>query len=395
MINILIPIAGDAKRFATQGYNVPKPLIPVAGVPMIVRAIGSLFAAVHEQVCLIFVVRDEHCIKYGLDSVLRDLFKDWSTQIVVIDRPTSGTLCSCLAARDVITPDDKLIIYTPDVCFNTNFDIIAGFNQSTYDGFLLTFKANSTDHSYVTVDENQLATRTAEKVVISNDALVGVYGYRSGRQFLKYADLAVQSGDVVNGEFYVAPMFNLLIADDAKIYVKRVEKMHVLGTPEDLVFYESHVAKYDAVRKFAVCCDHSGFELKRQLLNVLNSLNLEFTDFGAHSAKDSDHYDSLKPCADYLLTTTQTLGLAVCWTGQGFNIAANKVRGLRSVLVHDNYTAEMGRRHNAANFFCLASRTVNADQLRGIITSIVNNSFDGGRHSTRIRRITDDPTFID
>ncbi len=83
----------------------------------------------------------------------------------------------------------------------------------------------------------------------------------------------------------------------------------------------------------------------------------------------------------------------MCFTGQGFNIAANKVKGIRSVLVKDEYTAEMGRRHNAANFFTLSAKDTEFSALKGIIKSLMDNTFDGGRHATRIRRIANDPLF--
>ncbi len=85
------------------------------------------------------------------------------------------------------------------------------------------------------------------------------------------------------------------------------------------------------------------------------------------------------------------MGIAICSTGQGFNIAANKVKGIRAALVQDGHGAEMARRHNAANFFCLPA---SVSDLEEVVLAIINNSFDGGRHATRIRRISNDPLFI-
>lgn len=394
MINILLPIAGQAKRFQDVGYSLPKPLIPVTGVPMIKLALDSLLPdADPKDYRLIFVVRSEHEATFDICGALRHLFRDWTVEFVSVDHLTRGTLCSCLVARDLIRADEPLVIYTPDVCFQSDLDLKKHFVETDLDGLLLTFKANSPDHSYVAINDAGLATKTAEKVVISNDSLVGVYAYRSGEMFLKYADQAVASGRTVNNEFYVAPMYNLLIDDDLKIGIHRSQKMYVLGTPEDLNFYESHVARYNGVKTVALCCDHSGFALKEALVGVLKDLAVEFVDFGTYSPRDSDHYDSLKPCAEYLLNTTQAVGIGICQTGQGFNIGANKVKGLRSVLITDAFGAEMGRRHNAANFFCLPARSVQADELSSILRAILENSFDGGRHATRIRRIAADPLF--
>jgi len=395
MINILMPIAGQAKRFVDCGYNLPKPLIQVSGLPMIKLAVQSLVKnADPNNFRFIFVVREDHIINHNIDDVLRNLFPNYKIEIASVDYLTQGTLCSCLVAREFITPDDPLIIYTPDVCFESEFDIEKHFVKTDLDGLLLTFKANSPDHSYAILDANGLVTRTAEKSVISNNALVGVYCYKSGAMFIKYADEAISEGTKTNNEFYVSPMYNLLIRDKLKIGIIRADKMHVLGTPEDLQFYESHVHRYNHITQFAICCDHSGYAFKEQLLKILSEMNINFIDFGVHSNKDSDHYDAIKPCIEYLLNSNQTIGIGICYTGQGFNIAANKVAGIRAVLVHDPFTASMGRRHNAANFFCLASRSVPVTELKEIIVAIIENSFDGGRHATRIRRIANDPLFI-
>jgi RpiB/LacA/LacB family sugar-phosphate isomerase len=393
MINILMPVAGLAKRFVDNGFGLPKPLIPVSGTPMIKLAVQSLVKDCDpKNYRLIFVVREDHCVNHDIAGALKNLFPEWEVAISVVNHVTQGTLCSCLIARDQIPLDEPLIVYTPDVCYESNFRP-EHFVQSGLDGLLLTFKANSPDHSYVTVDDDGIATRTAEKVVISNDAIVGVYCYKTGGMFLKYADEAIESGIKINNEFYVSPMYNLLIRDKLQVGIHRIEKMHVLGTPEDLQFYEAHVSRYRQITKFALCSDHSGFVLKEKLGRLLQTMGIDFVDFGAYSDKDSDHYDSLRPCVDYLSNVDGVIAIAICSTGQGFNIAANKAKGIRSALVNSPYTAEMARRHNAANFFCLPAMSVHEESLESIIKAIITYSFDGGRHATRIRRIDHDPIF--
>lgn len=393
MINILMPVAGYAKRFTDCGYELPKPLIPVSGVPMIKLAVQSLLPNANpKDFTLIFVVREDHLATHDIAGAFRNLFPDWNIKVSSVNHVTKGTLCSCLVATEHITNDDPLIIYTPDVCFESQFTP-NDFIESGKDGLLLTFKANSPDHSYVMIDQNGDATRTEEKSVISNDALVGVYCFKTGGMFLKYANEALASGMTTKGEFYVSPMYNLLIRDGLKISICRTDKMYVLGTPDDLEFYEKHVSRYKEINKFALCCDHSGFSVKEKLIGRMKEMGIGFIDFGTYSDKDSDHIDALKPCIEHLLSTDGVIGIAMCSTGQGFNIAANKVRGVRSALVDSEKSAEMARRHNAANFFCFPASTIDPNNLDGIIKAILNNSFDGGRHATRIRRIDNDPTF--
>lgn len=389
--NILLPIAGNAKRFVDRGYKLPKPLLPANGVPMIQLAIESLFDGPSDDYRLIFVVRDDHVINHDIINALKYLFKDWQTDFVTLDKVTQGTLCSCMTAEHLIDNDDPLVIYTPDVCFDRSFDIKEHFLKEVYDGLLVTFKANSPDHSYVALGPDSFATETAEKRVISSDAAVGVYCWRTGKMFMKYAREMIAQDLRTNNEFYVAPTYNLLIKDNLMIGIHRIEKMYVLGTPEDLDFYETHVARYSKINTVVICSDHSGFELKQHCINRLREMQIPHIDFGAYSIGDSDHYDFLRPCIEYLNNNKHTVGMAFCTTGQGFNIAANKAPGIRSALITDTYSAEYGRRHNAANFFCVPSRTVEADQLGPMIEAITGNSFDGGRHSTRIQKFEKDP----
>lgn len=361
---------------------------------MIQLAINSLFAGPSDDFKLIFVVRDDHCINHDIINALKYLFKDWQTDFVTLHEVTQGTLCSCLKAKELINNDDPLVIYTPDVCFDRQFDITKDFLETDLDGLLVTFKANSPDHSYVALGDDGLAIETAEKRVISADAAVGVYCWRTGSMFVKYAEEVIQQDLRVNNEFYVAPTYNLLINDKLKIGISRIDKMYVLGTPEDLDFYESHVARYQKINTVALCCDHSGFALKEQCRKVLTALKIPHLDFGAYSEGDSDHYDFLKPTIEFLNNNKQTIGMAFCTTGQGFNIAANKASGIRSALITDSYSAEYGRKHNAANFFCLPSRSVRPEDLQQIVTAIVQNSFDGGRHATRIQKFEKDSSLF-
>lgn len=393
MINVLLPIAGLAKRFIDQGYNIPKPLIIIDGTPMIKLAIDSLVnKRPASEFKLIFAVRRDHCIDYAIADVLKKLFSEYHLEFVVVDKVTNGTLCTCLLAESLIDADEPLIIYTPDVCFGKWFDVHDDFISKPCDGMLLTFKANSNAHSYVLLGDDGYAKETAEKLVISNDALVGVYCFRRGSTFIEYGKKSIELDIRTNNEFYIAPMYNLLINDGLKIITRQTEKMYVLGTPEDVRFYNSHVVRYNNISTIAICADHSGYETKETLRGIIAGYGKECIDYGAYSKINSDHHDFLKPCLELVLSQPQTIGIAVCQTGQGFNIAANKIKGIRSALINSPFAAGLARRHNAANFFCLPA-SVGPQDLHSIISAILMNSFDGGRHSTRIRKFEDDRSF--
>ena len=93
------------------------------------------------------------------------------------------------------------------------------------------------------LDEDGFATKTAEKEVISQDAAVGVYHYKTGKMFIKYAEELIDENITVKNEFYLCPMYNLMIKDGLKIKTRSAEKMHVLGTPAELEFFTNYVVQ--------------------------------------------------------------------------------------------------------------------------------------------------------
>ena len=220
--------------------------------------------------------------------------------------------------------------------------------------------------------------------MISSDAAVGVYYFKSGKMFVKYAEQLVNKNMRSKDEFYICPMYNLLIQDGLKAKIKKVEKMHVLGTPAELEFFVDKVAYKFGERPIALCCDHSGFDRKEQAKKILKSMNIEYVDFGCSVPKDIDYNEFVTQATKSINDKVCDFGLGFCRTGQGVNILANSKENIRAALVHDEYTAEMSRRHNCANFFAIPGKYVDNEKLKNIIKTLYSSSFDGGRHMTRM-----------
>ena len=379
VINLLIPIAGNAKRFVDEGYLVPKPLIMVHDRHMIDWAMSSIKT---DNCNLIFLVRKDHISNYSIDSVLRNKFGNDIT-IVVVDHVTRGTLSTCLLASKYIDNDNPLIIYTPDVYFEPQFDP-AQIDQAI-DGMLLTFKANSPDHSYVKLNIEGFVEKAVEKSVISNEACVGVYYFKHGKDFVQHGQYMETNEITTNNEFYVCPVYNFLI--HKKIKTRLVDKMHVLGTPQDLRFFTEYVLPRFGQKPVALCSDHSGVHIKNTVKNILNKFNIRYIDFGTYTENDCDHYDFLSQSINHIKDGVCDFGISFCRTGQGFNIAANKASGIRSALIFDEFTAEYAIRHNAANYFCFPAKYLDHEMCTKIIETLMRSSFDGGRHATRISKI--------
>ncbi len=390
MLNIVLPIAGYAQRFKDAGYNMPKPLIMADGRHIIDWAMDSIDLSDlnEDEYKLIFIVRLDHIYDFSIDEILRQKFGS-NIEIVTVDQVTQGALCTCLLAEPFINDQNPLLIYTPDVYFKNAFNPVS--ISDDLDGLILTFNANSPAHSYVQLDENGYATRTAEKRVISKEAAVGVYYYKTGAEFVQYANKAIEEQSCkINGEFYICPMYNDIIEDGKKVKTHRVEQMHVLGTPAELEFFIHNVSPVFGDKPLAVCADHSGFYRKQEFLAVLREEGIEYVDMGTYTDKSCDYYDYVEPAINAINSGLCDHAVGFCRTGQGINILANKFKGIRSALVFDDYTAEYAVRHNCANFFAVPSKYMATEELRRAVRIWKNSSFDGGRHMTRMKKTIDE-----
>jgi RpiB/LacA/LacB family sugar-phosphate isomerase len=381
-MNILLPIAGKAQRFIDKGYLVPKPLIIVDKKHIIDWALESIDLEGIDEYQLIFVVRLDHINDFAIDEILKQKFGE-DVKIVVVDHITEGSVCTCLLAEEHIDNDDELLIYTPDVYFQNPFNPREIDNG--VDGHILTFKANSPAHSYAQVDENGYVTKTVEKEVISENAAVGVYYFKTGKMFIKYANQLIDEDIRTNGEFYLCPIYNLMVGDGIGVKTSRVEKMHVLGTPPELEFFKNYVAPRFGTKPIALCSDHSGFELKEQAKTLLKSMGIKYIDYGCYVNKDCDYADYINPAVGDVTGDVDFI-MGFCRTGQGVNIFANKSKKIRAALVFDEYTAEHAIRHNCANFFSIPSKYVDIEKLEKMVNAFLENTFDGGRHMTRMNK---------
>jgi ribose 5-phosphate isomerase B len=238
----------------------------------------------------------------------------------------------------------------------------------------------------VELDDDGYAVRTAEKEVISQNAAVGVYYYKTGKLFVEYAERLIEEDVRIKNEFYICPMYNYFIEAGLKVGIQQVEKMHVLGTPAELEFFTNYVTPKFGDKPIALCCDHSGFEIKQKAKEILKKHNIQYIDFGTLVNKDCDYNEYVSQAARAMHEKTCDFALGFCRTGQGVNILANHLPDIRAALVFDEYMAEYSVRHNCANFFTIPEKYVDQDMLEKMIIIWMTASFDGGRHMTRMKK---------
>jgi dTDP-glucose pyrophosphorylase len=235
MLNIVLPIAGRGARFAIAGYALPKPLIPVHGVPMIEAVVRNIRPRGPHQ--FVFVALQEHLDRLGMRETLERAAP--GSIVVPVREVTDGAACTVLLARDVIDNAQPLMLANSDQWVDVDIDdYLAEMDNRDADGLIMTMAADDPKWSFVGLDSRGFVTRVVEKQVISNEATVGIYNFRAGADFVRAADRMIARNLRVNGEFYVAPVYNELIDDGARIAIRNVGRegagMYGLGIPADL-----------------------------------------------------------------------------------------------------------------------------------------------------------------
>jgi ribose 5-phosphate isomerase B len=138
----------------------------------------------------------------------------------------------------------------------------------------------------------------------------------------------------------------------------------------------------------AVSSDHAGFELKQHLAARLRDAGHDVVDFGTDSTDPVDYPPFCAAVGRAVRDGDAELGLIVGGSGQGEQLAANKVRGVRAALCNGLYTARLARAHNNANVVTMGARVVGVGLAEEIVETFLATQFDGGRHARRVEMIT-------
>ena len=233
MLNIVVPMAGRGSRFQKEGYAKPKPLLEIHGVPMIDVVIRNLRPK--RQHRFIFLCLDEHIKHFGLVEELSR--RAPGSLVLPVDQVTEGAACTVLLAKSHIDCGDQLMIANSDQWVDVDIDDYLVAGDGTGDGIIMTMEASDPKWSFVELGKTGLVTRVVEKEVVSHEATVGVYNFRQGSDFVSGAEAMIQKDLRVNGEFYVAPVYNELISRRMHFGIFNVGSenagMYGLGTPED------------------------------------------------------------------------------------------------------------------------------------------------------------------
>ena len=241
MIHIVMPMGGEGKRFAERGYTFPKPLVEIAGKPMVEIVVHNLTPS--EPHRFIFICRQEHLQKFALGEVLNLIAPE--NRVISMRSPTSGALCSVLLGMEYLQNDDELLVANADQFVDIPIDgFLAAARAGKWDGYVMTFPSTHPKWSYVKTEGDHIVT-VAEKQPISRNATVGLYYFRRSKDFVAAAERMLLKNATVAGEFYVAPVYNELILKGKRIgmYPISRDQMHGLGMPEDVEAFTASRAK--------------------------------------------------------------------------------------------------------------------------------------------------------
>ena len=139
--------------------------------------------------------------------------------------------------------------------------------------------------------------------------------------------------------------------------------------------------------RLAIGSDHAGYSMKEELKDLLKGLGHEVEDLGTHSEEPTDYPPICAAVGRAVRDGKAERGIVLGGSGQGEQISANKVRGVRAALCNDLYTARMSRQHNDSNVLSMGARIVGSGLAREIVELWLSTEFEGGRHERRVSQI--------
>ena len=230
-MNFVIPMAGHGRRFLEAGHALPKFLLEAHGKPLLEWSDDSL--PLELATLTTFVMLREHETAHRMEARIREVYGPRTPlAFVFLDEVTRGQAETVLRASRFIEPDRPLVIFNIDTMFHSP-TLKTSLQRDDVDGVLGCFYSRESRFSFAALDSEGAITRVAEKEPISAHALTGLYHFRRAADFLETAAAAISQNQLTKGEFYVAPLYNQLLARNARLILDHAPVHHILGTPQE------------------------------------------------------------------------------------------------------------------------------------------------------------------
>lgn len=234
-LDVVITMGGLGSRFRKMGYNVPKYMIEAKGKTLFEWSMISLEGYSKDVNQYIFIAMKDECVdveKFILEQCEKMNLKEY--HVIILDYLTDGQATTASLAKKYWKEENGLLIYNIDTYVEAgemNSDELKG------DGFIPCFQAEGDHWSFVRLDNVGKVVEIKEKQRISNYCTLGAYYFKSCELYMRlYDEYYSKTQELVNGEKYVAPLYDYLLSKGGEIYISDIkpEKVHVLGTPEEL-----------------------------------------------------------------------------------------------------------------------------------------------------------------
>lgn len=228
-LHLIMPMGGAGSRFFNNGFVMPKPLIEINGKPFLYWATKSITQYV-KNCDITFVVLKNHIKEFGIDKVINKYFPE--AQIVSVDSSevSGGPVMTCLAGVRNISDNNPIIFNDCDHMFcSSAFNSAINSGDIKSDGALLTFKSNEPQFSYVCFDDNGKIYKTAEKKVVSNQAICGAYYVKNAEIFKNSAIQYLKECEY--SEFFVSGVYNVMCKNNMVVDYFEVDFHVPFGTP--------------------------------------------------------------------------------------------------------------------------------------------------------------------
>lgn len=235
-MNFLITMAGEGRRFREAGYDLPKMLIEAKGKTLLEWSIDSLPLNLCSR--LIFVAQQKHEDEFQLSRKIISLYNGRvrSLHFKFIDTLTRGQSETACLAKHLVDLSQPLLIFNIDTQFSSS-SLEKNLLRKNIDGVLGAFYSEEPRFSFAALNDEGFVTKTAEKEVISSNALTGLYHFTYPEDFFEAAGSAFAKNETTKGEFYIAPLYNHLVNKGRKLIVDMADEVNILGTPEELKIF--------------------------------------------------------------------------------------------------------------------------------------------------------------
>ena len=233
-------MAGRGSRFESERFEMPKPLIPIYGKPMIYWALKSLRDIAFTEV--VVIVLENHETRWKISRTVHDLLGS-AVRLVQLPEVTQGQLCTVLAARDYISRDEDLLIASSDTYVVSNLGNAIINRRKTCRGLISVANMPGDRWSFASTNSDGCVTGVAEKIRISDHASTGLYYFSNGGDFLEAADEMICESETIRGEYYVIPVYDIYIKRSWRVEIDTAHEVWDMGTPQSKLRFEQHLSR--------------------------------------------------------------------------------------------------------------------------------------------------------